>query len=162
MEFMEAGIVTNIRRDGGAVQINDDWYSSYGGIEIKKAKVGKGDTVSFGWIAKGPFNNIKTAIDVNDKGEDAPPRFETSTKPEAPSRAPKFGAVQLERDRCIIRQNSLTNAVNYYNGDKEGTMVNADDIIKTAKVFEAYSSGDADVEKMEKIAHDLISGATED
>jgi len=155
---MENGIVTNIRRDGGAIQIDDEWYSSYEGIEIRKAKVNRGDTVSFGWVAKGPFHNIKTAIDINDKGASGESLTPTGT---AAGPSKKFGAVRLERDRCIIRQNSLTNAVNY-GITKDHAADGIENILATAKRFEAYSSGDADFEKMEKVAHDMLSGTDEE
>jgi hypothetical protein len=61
-----------------------------------------------------------------------------------------FPIPALHGDRAIVRQNSLTNAVNLLKEDKElakhSAEARADAIINIARMFEAYSCGDLDVE----------------
>ena len=68
----------------------------------------------------------------------------------------KVGALILDRERAIIRQNALTNAVNFHASRAyEEKELQVEDVIETAKLFEAYTSGDADKEKVEQ----LIAGS---
>jgi hypothetical protein len=58
--------------------------------------------------------------------------------------------VELDRNRSIIRQNALSNAVACLAaGIKEGTSFSVDDVIPLAKKFEHYTSGDEDKQAQE-------------
>ena len=154
MEQMVKGTVEAVRKDQEALKIDEGWYTSWAGIAIKKAKVERGDVVSFGWIAKGPFNNIKTEIQVDGKGEGTPATstdYRSATPSPTPPRVKKFGEVHLDTGRCIIRQNSVTNAVNYMGAAE----VSAEDVIKVARQFEAYSSGDLEHKKAVEVAANM-------
>lgn len=70
-----------------------------------------------------------------------------------------FPIPKLHGDRAIVRQNSLTNAVNLYKSFLEipGSGASAmsidnmvDNIIDVAYKFEAYSTGDREAEELEK------------
>ena len=57
-----------------------------------------------------------------------------------------FPMAALAPKRSINRQNALTNAVNFLKGDETVTTV---DIISVAREFEAYTTGDVDMEDAE-------------
>lgn len=57
-------------------------------------------------------------------------------------------APNLDRNRLIVRQNALTNAVNFSSG--KGENVTVEQVIKVARAFEAFTSGDADEKESEK------------
>jgi hypothetical protein len=62
-----------------------------------------------------------------------------------------FPIPALHGDRAIVRQNSLTNAVQLLREDKELAKLTPNDratsIIAIARMFEAYSCGDLDAEE---------------
>ena len=158
MEQMVKGTVEAVRKDQEALKIDEGWYTSWAGIAIKKAKVERGDVVSFGWIAKGPFNNIKTEIQVDGKGEGTPATstsYGNAAPSPTPPRAKKFGEVHLDTGRCIIRQNSITNAVAFCSSKGDVDSYTTEHIINTARDFEAYSSGDLEHKKAVEVAANM-------
>ena len=64
--------------------------------------------------------------------------------------------VYLPRERAIIRQNALTNAVNYATG---GTHT-VDTIIDIARQFEAYTSGQIDKLELDEALKNTVSEAS--
>ena len=145
------GLVEAKKGDGKAILIDGDWYSSYMGIGLRK--VDRGDKVTIIWKhdKTGRWKNIQGDATILEKGEEV---METATAPSEVSapRVTKVGAIILDRERAIIRQNALTNAVKWCDS---GAGITIDVVISTAKVFEAYTSGDADKLKAEEILKDM-------
>ena len=110
---------------------NDTWYNSQ--YEIKASK---GDTVEFDDAGKKYVNKLRVI-----GGGSAP------SSSGAGSTASAGGT--SNRDRSIIRQNSLAHATalmrSSITAEDPRTWDNvADDVIELARKFEAYSSGDLD------------------
>lgn len=148
------------RRDGKAIWINGERFSAFVEAMIE-ANVG--DYVDFEYTEKnGVGRTGQPVVYKNIKGKcspavgvilpvSAPARTATSSGSYAtssPSYTPKAGEPVLSKDRLILRQNALTAAVNRCNVSHP----NADTayIISMAKEFEAYTSGDADLEEAKK------------
>lgn len=133
-----------------SIRINDDWYSA----GFKKPPVEKGDHVTL--IHKG--DQYKTVLSVTKQG---------GINTESPNKQTekKVGAISLDRDRAIIRQNALTNARELYVakvvgeiGSPEQCSSCAEEIISISRQFEAYTSGDiekfAAMKKLEEMSDD--------
>lgn len=58
------GVVSAVKRDGKAICVDDNWYSSWDAI----SGVNKGDSVVFNYIKKGQYNNIKGKVRVENSG----------------------------------------------------------------------------------------------
>lgn len=149
-----SGEVQNVSRDGRRVQVDGSWYSAFAPSQMPAGGVSAGDWVDFTYVQKGEYNNIKGSV----------------TKSTAPASRPTTGSVAsterkftdakgfvikefpvppLHPDRSIIRQNSLSHAVAVLNaGAWFGTdpEEHAGKVIEIARMFEAYSTGDMDVE----------------
>jgi len=111
------------------------WYNSKYAI-----KASKGDSVSFEDGGKNYVNKLQIL------GTGAPPTSSgTSTAPGRTHHLP----VPLENSRAIIRQNALTNSNAFFsNGDMfpNGTIDEvAREVIRVARIFEEYTSGDSDI-----------------
>jgi len=122
-----------------------------------------GDAVSFTAVQRGQYNNVKGSISTTEKGSGAVPAAQA--KPWVPkgggSRSFPIGA--LDGQRAIIRQNSVTNAVSTVNAllEQSGTDLSLDDkleiVLRAAKFYEAYSSGDLDAQ----LANEAIKSLAE-
>lgn len=66
--------------------------------------------------------------------------------------------VKLSRERCIVRQNALTNAVNYMKDAAAAPL----EVIGVASVFEAYTSGDMDQEEVQQARAALFPDVEDD
>jgi hypothetical protein len=148
------GVVENINNPDKfgncSINVNGQWYNSK--PEYVKVMPKEGDTVDF--IAKGKyFNNLK----VVSAGGGVSGQAKASGTAGGGQQTQGFLAVELERNRAIIRQNALTSAVNAYAGslidvsEEQGQMDECiDDIIYIARKFEAYTSGDADIDEVKE------------
>lgn len=136
------GVVEAKTRTGKAIKLGEDWWSAYSAATL--ADINKGDTVSFEGVLKGDYKNIKGK--VTKTGEGTVVSSSSWKTGDVPVLRPK-----LDRDRTIIRQNALTNARELVVGMGENEVEGASDavekIIQIAREFEAYTSGDLDIEE---------------
>ena len=140
---MITGEVEAKAKTGKSILVNGVWYGAFASATLDG--VNKGDTVSFESVLDktGKYNNIKGTVSKG-AGTAGAPAADGSLKVLKPS---------LDRDRCIIRQNALHNSVLYLEWS-EGS-VEPDRVIETARIFEAYTSGDSDIEVAKKALSDM-------
>lgn len=149
--------------DGKFITVDGTRYSAFAPSQIK-CEVG--DVVNFEYVEKSGVNKFGAAVvyknikgNVYGKGGGgaavaAAPRYSSGASGMVAS---KVGEPILSKDRLILRQNALTAAVNFIN-HCDGRN-NPEDVIKVAKIFEAYTSGDADLKEVED---SLSSSAAEE
>lgn len=151
--------------DGNKVTVDGEKYSAYPPTTMLTIR--PGDYITFEYVEKPGVNrvtgasvvyrNIKGPINVGMPGSGPAPTgvmVPIKAPATAPYRAPeKVGEPILSKDRLILRQNALTAAVNFINNagfDAEiATETWPDHVIKVAKKFEYYTSGDMDVDAAE-------------
>lgn len=158
------GVVDSKRRDGKAIKVGENWFSVMASSPVLDS-INKGDYVEFMYTEKPspsgePYRNIKGSV----------------TKTAAPAASPVTGAgvmgkkeggfvgrsfpvPALAPERSIIRQNSLGHAVQIVNsncafGDPEESARRA---IEIARMFEAYSAGDLDVEMVDEEVKKMLA-----
>ena len=123
---------------------NGKWYSTNPERAPNPRPV-KGQTITFDSGSTGKYlNSVRI-----EGGAPAP----TASKPassggsfSANSTARTFPVAPLAPERTINRQNALTNAVAYY-GDND---VTPEQVIEVARKFEAYTTGDLDLEEAKR------------
>ena len=133
-----------------SILVNGTWYGTK--EEWKpKVDVNKGDVVSFddGSIYGGGKFVKRLRVDVHGGSSSSTPH----TTSDSPARPSLVGAIPLVRERAIIRQNALTNAVNYVNALPATSRkdLGLNDLIDIAREFEAYTSGDVDEEEAKEM-----------
>jgi len=164
------GNVIDKSADGKRIKLDTDgeWYGAFAASSL--SHVMPGMAVNFKWdysknvsaTTGQPYRNIKGAVllmgaPVAPVGAaKGPIPIHPISSVSSPSHAAmsKVGEPILTNSRCIIRQNSLTNAVNYVENTnrwaEHPTTFSPQDVIEIAKIFEAYSSGDDDEKEVEK------------
>lgn len=122
--------------------VNGKWYSTK--PEWVGCTISKGDMVEFDDGGKNFIKYAKVLSSGNEVTDSPPPSGSNTVKVSKPQRTEAETAVMdnsfinLSRDRAIIRQNALTNAVHYH---PDGGV---EDVLSIAKQFESYTSGDSD------------------
>ena len=133
---------------GKSIKVGEYWYT----VKFPSALAGieKGDYVTFDYTTNGTFNNI------TGKPVKSTPPASTAVKAYSPSPAGgrSFPVPALAPERSIIRQNSLTHALNVLQARAYWEHVTsceeyANAAINVARMFEAYSAGDLDAEMVE-------------
>ena len=129
---------------------------SYG---FKKPAFAIGDEVDFQYTENTYGKNVDLAsVQMIKKGTGAPtPSASTASPGKAPYSPPSkvFPIPLLHGDRAIVRQNSVTNATKAIGDfinmeDYTGTIEDyASEILRVARMFEAYSCGDLDTAQAE-------------
>ena len=132
---------------------------SYG---FKKPMFAIGDEIDFQFTENTYGKNVDlTSVQMLKKGTGAPTPSTSAASPvKAPYSPPSkvFPIPLLHGDRAIVRQNSVTNATKAigdyidmvsYSGNLEDY---ASEILRVARMFEAYSCGDLDAQAAEKMA----------
>ncbi len=144
------GVIEALTKDGKGFLIDGQWYKCFTPAMMKATK---GDFVSFSYkqVEKDgrTYNNVSGV--VSDSGNGSGPTSNTGTVSKvsgsaaAAPRDPLMLPVLLTRERAIIRQSSLAQAVNYISSNKDAgdSIV---DVLAIAREFEAYASGDLDIE----------------
>jgi len=143
-----SGLVENV--DGKYITVNGIKFSAFAPTQIKCVP---GENVTFEYVEKPGMNKFgQPVVYKNVKGNvygkggagiQPAPTFSGGGL----SVASKVGEPILSKDRLILRQNALTAAVNFVNQNYDGAEPST--AIKVAKIFEAYTSGDADLKEVE-------------
>jgi hypothetical protein len=134
------GVVDAKARTGKSIKVGELWYGAFAAAALEGIE--RGDEVTFESVLDrtGKYNNIKGIVKKTG-GTPAAPAADGSFKVLKPS---------LDRERSIIRQNALTNAREIFAaiGGYEDLDYQklSEEIIAIARIFEAYTSGDADLE----------------
>jgi hypothetical protein len=141
-----------------SIKCNGQWYQ----FGFKRPTFREGDDIDFDFEETTYGNKIKEGtVTVSTEGGGA------SVKASAPAASPSkaaygppskpFPIPALHGDRAIVRQNSLTNAVNVFiNSTKQDVRqdttqdILSAQIIALARKFEAYSTGSLDEEIVRK------------
>ena len=137
-----SGVISKVGDRGTSFQLEGDfsWYSAFNPEQLCGAKAG--DKVSFMYATKQYKNdpekiykNIRGNLTIHASSPDPQPnRAAVSPLPSA-----KKGEPSLTRERLILRQNALTNAVNFSNPESS-----VEQVLEIASLFEGWTSGDTD------------------
>lgn len=116
------------------------WFGAFNASQLSGANVG--DEVSFTYTSveknDRTFHNINGNVRiVSSGGSPVPP-----TSSGIVAKVAKVGEPILARDRLILRQNALTNAVNFVSSQEIST--DPAEVLKIASIFEGYTSGDVE------------------
>lgn len=136
------------------VEKEDSWFSVFSESQLGGASIGDG--VGFTYVEKEKdgrvFLNIKGNVSVKNPGiVPAPVAIPLVSKQ-------KTGEPSLSKDRLILRQNALTNANTTLKGDSPSP----EEVIKVARLYEAYTSGDLDLALAELPKEELPSTSWEE
>lgn len=165
MSNVSNGVVEAVRKDSKGLMIAGNWYSSYNGFN----DISKGDVISFNFDVKGQWKNIKgpiekvTGVAVGDatasstetmapQAQDLPAHYMIARG--YMNKVQTFPVAFDHPDRAIIRQNSLTNAVNLITGVCHKDILISSEVensiaqtaIRVAGIFEKYSTGQLEME----------------
>lgn len=129
------GVIEAVRKDKRGFKIGEEWYGVFSTSQLAEAD--RGDEVSFTYIRKGDYNNVQGPVKVVAGSKPvAAPKSDTAV---SVAKTPT-NLADYDRQLMIIRQNALTNAVNY-TSHFEGKTATVADVIGTAQKFEQYTSG---------------------
>ena len=148
------GTIEVVARTGKSFKLEGDsrWFSVFSPSDLQAQR---GDYVEFEFTQKGNFNNAKVVKASSGGGQQ--PQQQSGSGNAAPKPAPQgrtFPVGLLAPERTINRQNALTNAVTFVKDNAEATV---DDVLEIARKFEAYTTGDLDLEEA-KHALDSMGG----
>ena len=178
MSNVTNGVVEAVRKDSKGLMIAGSWYSSFNAF----SGIMKSDVVSFSFVEKGQWKNIKgpiekvTGVATADatsppsiaelvaKSEELPPHYMIARG--YMNKVQMFPIPADHPDRAIVRQNSLTNAVNLLthtgfatSGGDAAEMANI--AIEVAGIFEKYSTGQLEMEEAEKVIAEMTKDKDE-
>jgi len=139
-----------------SVQINGDWFGTKQEWAPKPEPVA-GETITFESGTTGKY--LQKVVIVSAGGASA--QTENASPPPPPTSAGALRGIGVAmehpfpvgafvRERAIIRQNALTNAVKFLGVVGEAEVYSTEDVIEVAREFEAYTSGDSDREEIEQ------------
>ena len=177
MSNVTNGVVEAVRKDSKGLMIAGSWYSSFNAF----SGIMKSDVVSFSFVEKGQWKNIKgpiekvTGVATADatnppsvaelvaKSEELPPHYMIARG--YMNKVQMFPIPADHPDRAIVRQNSLTNAVNMLTNKHsfEGmTDVGIAGLcVEIASIFEKYSTGQLEMEEAEKVIAEMTKDKDE-
>ena len=125
---------------------NGKWYSTNPERAPNPRPV-KGQTITFDSGSTGKYLN-SVRIEGGAPAPASKPASSSSGSYSANSSARTFPVAPLAPERTINRQNALTNAVAFYAHFDEA--VTPDNVIEVARKFEAYTTGDLDLEEAKR------------
>lgn len=144
-----SGLVENV--DGKYITVNGIKFSAFAPTQIKCVP---GENVTFEYVEKPGMNKFGQPVvyknikgNVYGKGGGVGVQPTPTFSGGGVSVTSKVGEPILSKDRLILRQNALTAAVNFVNKNYDGAEPST--VINVAKIFEAYTSGDADLKEVE-------------
>lgn len=148
------GVVEAKGKDNKRIRVQGKWYSSFKEASLNGAEAG--DTVEFEFVEKGQWLNIKGDVKVLIKGQGLGGW-------QGSQQSTKVGFIGLDRERSIARQNALTNARELYIAFKTAPDLEtaAQEVIKIAYVFEAYTTGDLEKTEAMKAIKEISQQTTE-
>ena len=133
MKEVASGVVSRIGQNGKSFQLaetDSKWFGAFNTSQLADAQIG--DKVSFAYKV---YHNIQGNVTITGGSGSTPP-----------PQAAAAGQTSLVRDRLILRQNALTNAVKAMELQmKDGGDFNVEEVVSIAREFEAYTSGDSDI-----------------
>ena len=164
------GVIEALTKDGKGFLIDGQWYKCFTPAMMKATK---GDFVSFSYkqVEKDgrTYNNVSGVVSGSG-GSGTVPNSGTVSKVAGvgptQTRDPLMLPVLLTRERAIIRQSSLAQAVNAANVTSnpytENGLWDAESFIRLSREFEAYASGDLDIENAKKsLNNEDLDGAND-
>lgn len=169
MNDRATGYIKAVRKDGKGFQLDDgNWYGVFAAAQLK---ANKGDYVEFAYksvIKNGnEYRNVQGVVSGTSVGSvssgGSMREIPEGNNSGGQSCSPLMLPVMLARERAIIRQNALTNAVNLASVcqmARDGK-VSAETVINLAREFEAYTSGDYDIDTARKsLEEESVDGAS--
>jgi hypothetical protein len=159
MPNIDNASIVSMRRDRKGFKLEDDnWYSSFNPI----SNINVGDVVSFEYLPKGNFNNIKGSVEVTGGAVSAPASSGGNSNTGGNKGYNKRGGFPVAIDdmgRAINRQSAIAQAVNAMkqlhtetNLHKMTVDTYQEKVILLARYFEAYTTGDLDTEIGKQLA----------
>lgn len=149
------GTIESMRQDRKGIKVGGKWYSVFSPSQLKGVEWK--DEVQFNVEAKEvngkTYHNIKGDVEKVGGGSSAPAM--PSSNPAVVAAAAVWPQPVDARGRQIIRQNSVTNAVNYAKTFLADTGASAEDVVQIARVFEAYCTGEVDSQDDKPFDDDL-------
>ena len=154
-----SGRVLEFRKDGKGIKLDStgEMYSVFAAPMLNGINIG--DMVSFEFkegtsinrMTGRPYLNITGKVNVTGASSPQPVSQASGGYTPPPPRMEKVGEPVLSNSRCIIRQNALTNAIKYCElgvSPNSALIPSIDTVLSVAKEFEAYTSGDVDLEEV--------------
>ena len=148
--MIATGIIT--RKNGKFITLGDGTsYSCWDQPVLDSVNIN--DNVSFTYFTKeskgNTYNNIKGGVQLLAAG--VIPTAATgsvSTGGSVAHTTPPvvFGNVPIDRQRSIIRQNCVGNAISLLSVNFDGADLKTDEVLRVAGILEEYCTGDADYE----------------
>lgn len=151
-------VVDAVKRDGKALKIGNDWYSAFKASQIGTVKAG--DAVSFEYIEKGEWKNIKGSVSINSPSttavtySNARPTVVPNTN-RNPYAAAEFPVSGTDPVRRLIRQAALEEAIKISSFDSVSIEDRVTETLRAAKLFEAYIAGDNEAKEVEDILKEM-------
>jgi len=127
------------------LELNGQRYSDYKGQNVPAAAT-KGATVSFDMIEKGVWKNVSGPVKVDHDAVAPDPK--TGAAPVTASQDASTGGAVDARQRMIIRQSSLTRALEFLMANAAGTFTEAE-VVAQARYFESYADGSLDLKELD-------------
>jgi len=128
------------------LELNGQRYSDYEGRNMP-ADAKEGCTVSFDMIEKGVWKNVAGPVKVDHDAVAPDPK--TGAAPVGASQDSFVVAPGDTRQRSIIRQSSLTRALEYKKL-VNSTATTQEDIVSSARYFESYADGSLDLKELDE------------
>lgn len=161
---LKSGTVSRVSQKGLQIEGDEQWYNANFNPEYF-TDVSVGDEVVFNYASKEKngktFLNIMKQPEIKSLNISAEKRqgLVNGTSNRAPVR---MGEPLLHRERLILNQNALSQAVSYWQiVSNAGESPDEDDILATAKKFVAWTSGDVDLPEKEPSSSERLSHTNE-
>lgn len=150
------GTIGSMRKDRKGIQVDGQWYAAFASSQLKDVEWK--DEVEFTVDVKekngSTYYNIKGDVKKVGGGSSSTPTMPSSS-PAVMAAAAIWPQPVDARGRQIIRQNSVTNAVNYAKTFMAADACSPYEVVSVARVFEAYCTGEMDSQDDQPFDNDL-------